>query len=145
MVAYEVIKDGFLDQHVQLIRRVYRERRDVMLAAMEQFFPPEVRWTRPSGGLFLWVTLPPQLDATQLLEEAVANKVAFVPGVAFDPTGQCRNTFRLNFSNAQPENIELGIARLGRVLENALRVESRSLSTPVVTDIQLLGVQKNGS
>ncbi len=145
MVAYEVIKDGFLDQHVQLIRRVYRERRDVMLAAMEQYFPPEVRWTRPAGGLFLWVTLPSQLDATLLLEEAVANKVAFVPGVAFDPTGQVRNTFRLNFSNAQPENIELGIARLGRVLENALRVEPRSLTTPVVTDIQLLGAQKNGS
>lgn len=139
MVAHEVIKDGFLDEHVQLIRRVYRERRDVMLAAMAEHFPPEVSWTRPEGGLFLWATLPEHVDAGLLLEEAVANKVAFVPGSAFDPTGKCANTFRLNFSNASPEKIEVGIARLGRVLERALRSEPNALTTPVVTDIQLIG------
>ena len=123
MVAHEVIKNGFQKEHVRLIRRVYRERRNIMLAALERYFPPEVSWTRPRGGLFLWVTLPASLDATKLLEQAIANKVAFVPGTAFYPDGSGHNTFRLNFSNAQPENIELGIKRLGEVIAAALAVE----------------------
>jgi len=58
MVAYEVARDGFLDEHVKLIRRIYSERRDAMLEALHNYFPPEVSWTHPKGGLFLWVTLP---------------------------------------------------------------------------------------
>jgi 2-aminoadipate transaminase len=116
MLAYEVAKDGFLDEHKKLIRRVYRERRDVMLAAMEKYFPPGVHWTHPQGGLFLWVTLPEELEATEILHKAVANKVAFVPGTAFYPDGSGHNTGRFNFSNAQPEEIEIGIQRLGEVL-----------------------------
>jgi 2-aminoadipate transaminase len=120
MLAYEVAKDGFLDQHVRAIRKVYHERRDVMLATMERTFPAGVRWTRPAGGLFLWVVLPEGLDSKEVLEMAVANKVAFVPGEAFHPAGDGANTMRLNFSNAQPEQIEIGITRLGAVLEQAL-------------------------
>jgi 2-aminoadipate transaminase len=120
MVAYEVARDGFLDRHIRLIRSVYSERRDVMLAALEAEFPEGVRWTRPQGGLFLWVTLPSQLDAAALLKEALAQKVAFVPGAPFFPNGGGHNTFRLNFSNATPERIREGIARLGGVLKAAL-------------------------
>jgi 2-aminoadipate transaminase len=116
MVAYEVLKDGFLNDHVSRIRQVYRERRDIMLDAMARYFPPGVRWARPHGGLFLWVTLPETVDAGVVLERAVANKVAFVPGTAFFPDGSGHNTFRLNFSNAQPEQIKIGIERLGEVL-----------------------------
>ena len=116
MVAYEVVKDGFLKEHVSRIRQVYRERRDIMLVAMTRQFPPGVRWTRPQGGLFLWVTLPETMDAATILEKAVANKVAYVPGTAFHPDGNGHNTFRLNFSNARPEQIEIGIKRLGEVL-----------------------------
>ena len=116
MVAYEVLKDGFLNDHVFRIRQVYRERRDIMLDAMARYFPPGVRWARPHGGLFLWVTLPETVDAGVVLERAVANKVAFVPGTAFFPDGSGHNTFRLNFSNAQPEQIKIGIRRLGEVL-----------------------------
>ena len=65
MVAYEVAREGFLDEHVRKIRRVYGERRDVMLSAMEEFFPDGVSWTRPLGGMFLWVTLPEGIDTTQ--------------------------------------------------------------------------------
>jgi 2-aminoadipate transaminase len=117
MVAYEVARDGFLEQHVRLIRKVYHERRDMMLAAMERYFPVGIRWTRPKGGLFLWVVLPEALDAAVVLKKAVESKVAFVPGVAFHPDGRGHNTLRLNFSNAQPAQIETGIRRLGRVLE----------------------------
>jgi 2-aminoadipate transaminase len=133
MVVYEVIKDGFLKQHVRRIRQVYGERRDIMLDAMERAFPPGVRWTRPKGGLFLWVTLPESIDATALLEKAIANKVAFVPGASFYPDGNIghgggRHTCRLNFSNAQPEQIRLGIGRLGEVLMAELeRLEPNGL------------------
>jgi 2-aminoadipate transaminase len=116
MVAHQVALDGFLDQHVKLIRKVYRERRDVMLAAMDRSFPPQVDWTQPQGGLFLWGTLPVELDAAAVLQAAVAKKVAFVPGAPFFPTGGGLNTMRLNFSNASPENIREGINRLGEVL-----------------------------
>ena len=120
MVAYEVIKGGALKQHIRHIRQVYKERRDIMLAAMTRYFPPGVRWTRPHGGLFLWVTLPEHIDSAALFERAVTHKVAFVPGGNFDPAGQIHNTFRLNFSNAQPDEIVTGIARLGAVLEEVL-------------------------
>jgi 2-aminoadipate transaminase len=105
-----------------VIRKTYKERRDVMLAAMEEHFPLGVYWTRPEGGLFLWVTLPEWMDAAELLETAVSHKVAFVPGQAFHPNGAKggHNTCRLNFSNATPEMIEEGIKRLGVVLTMAM-------------------------
>jgi 2-aminoadipate transaminase len=121
MVAYEAARGGFLEEHVREIRRVYRQRRDVMLAAMTRHFPAGVHWTRPEGGLFLWVTLPEQVDSAAVLEQAVAQKVAFVPGGPFYPDAGGHKTMRLNFSNAQPEQIETGIRRLGRVLTEALR------------------------
>lgn len=141
MVAYEVIKDGFIDEHVRFIRDLYRTRRDVMLDALDRHFPAGVQWTRPAGGLFLWVTLPPELDSTLLLEKAIAEKVAYVPGSAFDPGGEIRNTFRLNFSNARPEDIETGIRRLGRVIEQAVAENVDLAPAPIVTDLQLVGVR----
>ena len=121
MVAYEVAKDGFLAEHVRQIRQVYRERRDIMLAAMAEFFPSEVRWTQPKGGLFLWVTLPEGMDSTAVLQQAIAHNVAFVPGATFYPDNdQQTNSFRLNFSNATPEQIWEGIGRLGHVLAEVL-------------------------
>jgi 2-aminoadipate transaminase len=116
MIAYEVIRDGFLQQHVPVIRRVYRERRDIMLAALAEHFPPGLHWTHPDGGLFLWITLPEGVDATELLPAALAAKVAFVPGSPMFPNGGGRNTLRLNFSNAAPAKIREGVARLGQVL-----------------------------
>jgi 2-aminoadipate transaminase len=131
MVAYEVAKDGFLEQHVRKIRQVYHERRDVMLNAMARYFPEEIQWTRPQGGLFLWVTLPDYLDAAAILEKAVAHKVAFVPGTAFYPDGSGHNTCRFNFSNAQPEQIEAGIQRLGEVLAKEIEQTDLFALAPV--------------
>jgi DNA-binding transcriptional MocR family regulator len=91
-----------------------------MLRALEEFFPAGVTWTRPAGGLFLWVTLPEGYDAAELLKLAVEQqRVAFVPGASFFPKGGGANTMRLNFSNATPEKIREGISRLGKVLEHA--------------------------
>jgi 2-aminoadipate transaminase len=133
MIAHEILSDSdgegdFLREHVRFIRQVYRERRDAMLDAMERYFPPEVRWTRPQGGLFLWVTLPDNLDTTELLKDAIALNVAFVPGRAFSPGPGGHNTLRLNFSFCDPERIELGIRRLGEVFFRA--VESGAVTLP---------------
>jgi 2-aminoadipate transaminase len=121
IVAYEVGRGGFIDQHIKLICKVYGERRDVMLAAMDTYFPPEVEWTQPEGGLFLWGTVPESINTTELLKEAVKEKVAFVPGAPFHSCGGGKNTMRLNFSNATPEFIREGISRLGKVLYQASR------------------------
>ena len=116
MVAYELARDNLLDEHVKLIRRVYHERRDVMLQALTKYFPPEVQWTRPQGGLFLWVTLPEGADAQCLFEAAVRENVAFVPGDCFyAPNGHRdagKRHMRLNFSAATPDQIQEGIRRL---------------------------------
>jgi len=116
IVAYEVAKDGFLDEHVKLIRKVYGERRDVMLAALKQHFPPEVKWTYPRGGLFLWVSLPEGMNCQKLFEAALKENVAFVPGDSFYAGNHfaeegCRH-LRLNFSYGQPDQIREGIRRL---------------------------------
>jgi 2-aminoadipate transaminase len=120
LVAHEVGRGGFLDRHIYTIRRVYCERRDVMLAAMDGYFPPGVDWTHPQGGLFLWGMLPEGLNSTEVFKVAVERKVAFVPGNAFYPCGGGENTMRLNFSNATPDKIREGIARLGQVLSEKL-------------------------
>ncbi|HKC71127.1 MAG TPA: PLP-dependent aminotransferase family protein [Terriglobales bacterium] len=117
MVAYEVVHDGFLDEHVKKIRAVYRERRDVMLAALAEYFPPEVTWTHPQGGLFLWMTVPEGLDMEHLFQAALRENVAFVPGDCFYPGGdEGRRHMRLNFSHSTPQQIREGIRRLGLAL-----------------------------
>jgi 2-aminoadipate transaminase len=119
-VAYEVAREGFLDRHVKRIRAVYGTRRDAMLAALDRYAPPGVRWTRPLGGLFLWLTAPRGLDTMALLDEALKEKVAFVPGAPFYPKGGGHESMRLNFSYCAPEVIDEGIRRLSRVLEEAI-------------------------
>ncbi|MBI5946467.1 MAG: PLP-dependent aminotransferase family protein [Chloroflexi bacterium] len=120
-VAYEVAKSGFLDEHVKVIRATYKERRDVMLEMMEEMFPPNVGWTKPQGGMFLWGMLPENVDAAEVLKVAIERKVAFVPGAAFHANGGGANTMRINFSFSTPENIREGISRLGTTLKEALK------------------------
>lgn len=119
-VAYEVAKGGFLDEHVKVIRATYKERRDVMLEMMDEMFPPEMRWTKPLGGMFLWGMMPEGVDAAEVLKEALVRKVAFVPGTAFHPNGGGANTMRLNFSFSSPDVIREGITRLGTTLKEIL-------------------------
>ena len=118
ITAYEVAKGGFLSEHVKLIRKVYRERRDVMLESLEEHMPQEVSWTHPKGGLFLWLTLPEHIDTKIIFKAALEKHVAFVPGAPFFPEGGGQNTMRLNFSNAKPEKINEGIGRLSMVVKD---------------------------
>jgi 2-aminoadipate transaminase len=119
-VAYEVARDGFIEQHIQVLRKVYGERRDLMLHLMEDTFPSEVTWTEPAGGLFVWLRLPEGVNSVDVLKTAIQeHKVAYVPGTAFSSNGGGAATARLNFSNAPPDKIEEGIRRLAMVFEQA--------------------------
>ena len=122
-VAYEVARDGFLDQHVKLIRQIYRERRDAMLQALHDYFPHEITWTHPEGGLFLWVTMPLGTDSQALFKAALAQDVAFVAGDCFYPNNSSEGGrhMRLNFSHSQPEQIREGIRRLSVAVKMQLR------------------------
>jgi 2-aminoadipate transaminase len=125
MATYQVAKDGFVDAHVTRIKDFYRERRDVMLRAIEEHFPADARYTRPAGGLFVWAELPPHIDTRELLLDAIQEKVAFVPGQGFHPDFSGTNTMRLNFSNVPPDQLREGIRRLGLAIERRLGVEAR--------------------
>ncbi len=123
-VIAEFAKDGALDRHIEELKVAYSERRQIMLEAMEQHFPEEVNWTKPEGGLFLWVELPQGMNSAQLLDKAVERKVAYVPGSPFYAQTKGENTMRLNFSNASPEKIVEGIRRLGQVIKENLPKKS---------------------
>jgi 2-aminoadipate transaminase len=121
MVANDICQRGILRQHVKHIRATYSERRNAMLDAMAEFFPEEVKWTQPQGGLFLWVTTPPKIDTVDQFKVAIAEKVAYVPGNAFYPEeSEGRHNMRLNFSYCKPEIIVEGIRRLGIALKKAM-------------------------
>ena len=115
-IAMLDVAQGF-DGHVTRVRALYRARRDAMLSALAQHMPAGVTWTKPEGGMFVWVTLPEGMDGAALLERSLAQeRVAFVPGAAFFPDGSGRNTIRLNFSSPTEAMIEDGLARLGRLI-----------------------------
>ena len=128
MAAYEVARGGFLDSHIRRLRQAYRDRRDVMLASLAEHFPGEwgVTWTRPQGGLFVWARLPAGMDAKRLLEAALAENVAFVPGDSFfapgTPADEAQRCLRLNFSYPSPELIQEGIRRLAAAVRAQLPV-----------------------
>jgi 2-aminoadipate transaminase len=120
MIAYELTRTGFLEEHVPRLRTLYHERYNAMLAALEAYFPDNVSWTHPQGGLFLWITLPEGIDTAQLLKDALEYRIAFVPGAAFHADGGGANTMRLSFSNVNSEQIEEGIRRLGKLLHTRM-------------------------
>lgn len=112
----EYMKKYNLNDHIAYIISVYKKRRDLMLNAIKEYFPSDVKYTHPEGGLFTWCEIREDLDAAIILEEALKEKVAFVPGASFFPNGGKRNFFRLNYSNMNEEKIVEGIKRLGNVL-----------------------------
>jgi len=104
------------------LTHTYHERRDAMLAALEEHFPGDVTWTHPEGGFFVWVTLPAHLDTKPLLAEAVEHGVTFVPGGDFYPGSQGSNRLRLAFCYEDPAQIAEGVRRIAEVLEDTLEL-----------------------
>ena len=119
MVAEYCTRFG-LERHVERLRASYRERRDAMLAALRRTMPASVTWTQPSGGMFLWLTLPVVLDSGELLRAAVAAGVSFVPGTAFHADGGGANSMRLNFTSSSLEEITRGVRILSRLISEAV-------------------------
>lgn len=116
IAIHQVAERGF-DAQVAKVRKTYSHRRDCMLAALAKYMPDGTSWTKPQGGMFVWVTLPKGMDGAKLLARSLETaKVAFVPGQAFFADGTCANTFRLSFSCANDEMIEEGISRLGKLI-----------------------------
>jgi len=119
-IAYDYIKGGYLDKHVERIKELYKRKRDVMLEALKKYFPSEVKWTIPKGGMFIWITLPKSIDTRLMFQKAIAKKVAYVVGEAFYPEGGDYNSMRLNFSYSEDELIKEGIKRLAEVIQDEL-------------------------
>lgn len=118
-MAVHGVAETCFGEHVEQLRAVYQRRRDVMLAAMAAHMPEGVEWTRPEGGMFIWVTLPDGMSGADLLARSLeTERVAFVPGQAFFADGSGQNTIRLSSSNSNHTAIEEGIARLGRLLRS---------------------------
>ncbi len=109
-----------IDEHIEKIKKVYRKRRDVMMTAIRKHFPKEVKYTYPQGGIFTWCELPEGMDAKEVFKKSIEENVAFVPGGSFYPNGGRENTFRLNYSMMSEENIQVGIRRLGLILEKEM-------------------------
>lgn len=106
-----------IDVHIAKILEVYRRRRDLAIKTMEEEFPKEVTFTRPHGGLFMWVELPKEINARDVLEKCLERNVAFVPGGSFFPNGGKENNFRINYSNMQEDKIVEGLKCIGEVLK----------------------------
>ncbi len=132
-IVAEFASRGLLQKNIDSVKVIYREKRQIMLDALEQYMPklPGLKWTRPEGGLFLWVTLPKYMDTEELFFEAVEQNVAFVNGTAFYANNGGRNSMRLNFSYPTKEDIVEGIKRLAKVIEEHDRVKKTSSDVPV--------------
>lgn len=109
-------------EQVKRFREVYRERAEAMLAALDEHFPPDSRWTRPTGGFYVWVTVPDGVDTSDLLAKAINHRVAYVPGRGFYADGQGSHQLRLSFSYPTPDRIREGVARLGELLHDEVEL-----------------------
>ena len=115
-ILHQYLTTNEYEAHVEKIKALYKTQADAMLAAMKKYFPPYVQYTKPEGGMFVWVTLPEGVNALDKFTEAMEKKVAFVPGNPFYTAKDSVNTLRLNYTNATPEIIEEGIKRLAEIL-----------------------------
>ena len=120
-IVNEFCRRNLLSKHIEKLKVIYKEKMNAMLQALEDYMPDKVRWTRPEGGLFLWVTLPANIDASSMLPDAIREEsVAYTPGAAFFPDGAGHNTMRLNFSYPSISQIRSGVERLARMIRKKL-------------------------
>ena len=124
-VLYQYLIDNDLDEHIAEIRELYKNQQGIMLNAIKEYFPPEVKFTSPEGGMFLWVTLPEGISALSLLDECAKANVAFVPGDPFYVDTENVNTMRLNYTNSTEEEIITGIKRLASVIKKRIEEQRK--------------------
>ncbi|MDD5015878.1 MAG: PLP-dependent aminotransferase family protein [Atribacterota bacterium] len=121
LIAYKYFQLGRFDENIQSNIDIYRQKRDVMFAALAEYFPPETSWTKPQGGFFVMATLPEYIDTQEMLIDAIKENVAYVPGSPFFADGQGKNTMRLSFCYPSSEDIKEGIKRIGKVIKKKIR------------------------
>ncbi len=121
MIVAEYLKRGYFYPNLEKSKAVYKTRKDAMLAALDKYMPKEVKYTRPNGGLFIWVELPYNIDAAEMFGDVIAKNVAYIVGNEFYVDGSGKNTLRLNFSNSDPERIERGIKILGETVAERIK------------------------
>ncbi|MBX9852099.1 MAG: PLP-dependent aminotransferase family protein [Cytophagaceae bacterium] len=117
-IIYQFLIDNDMESHLNKIKKKYGHQRDVMIEAIQKYFPKEVRFTKPEGGMFIWITLPKEYNTSEILNRAIQEQVAFVPGNTFYLDHSGANTMRLNFSNSSMEKIKDGIKKLGNILHH---------------------------
>jgi len=117
----EFVSRGMLEPHLERITAAHGERCATMLRALDEHLSDVARWSKPDGGVFVWVSLPERLDTTEMFHQAIERQVAYIPGGVFSVDGSTKNALRLNFSNVKPEAIEEGVARLADVIRTALQ------------------------
>jgi 2-aminoadipate transaminase len=117
-IIYQFLHDNELDKHIEKISVDYKIKCGLMLKALEKYFPEDSKWTKPEGGMFIWVTLSEKMSAYDFLRQAAEQKIAFVPGKTFYTGEGGENTMRLNFTNSTAEQIEAGIRKLGKILKS---------------------------
>jgi len=118
MIFHHYLTGYNVEKHLKMIRKMYKIQRDCMVAMIKKYFPSDVKYTKPEGGMFLWVILPEGMSSMELFEAAIDENVAFVPGEAFYSEDPQKNTLRLNFSNSDEKKIEEGIKRLGNAIKH---------------------------
>ena len=121
LIAYEYCKLGKLEENIKSNIQIYKKKRDVMLNALDKYFPQEVTWTKPQGGFFVVATLPEYIDTGEMFKEAIKENVAYVPGAPFFADGKGKNTMRLSFCYPSEKDIEEGIKRLGKVIKKRIK------------------------
>ncbi|HAH31165.1 MAG TPA: aminotransferase [Elusimicrobia bacterium] len=120
LIAADFLRTGLFEKHTALIKKTYKLKKDTMVGALEKYMPDGVTWTKPEGGLFLWVRLPEGMSADDMFKEAIKENVAYVIGSAFHCDGSGKNTIRLNFSYPTVEEIEEGIKRLANTVKSCM-------------------------
>ncbi|MBU1244375.1 PLP-dependent aminotransferase family protein [Myxococcota bacterium] len=119
-IAARYMQKGFMHERITKTVALYKEKRDAMVHAFEEYMPPGVSWVKPEGGLFLFLTVPESIDCQEMFPKAIAEKVAYVIGSAFYPDGSGHNTMRLNFSFSSKDQIIEGVRRLAKVIKSEL-------------------------
>lgn len=121
LISYEYCKSGKLEENIRSNIQIYKKKRDIMLNALDKYFPQEVTWTKPQGGFFVMATLPEYIDTGEMFKEAIEENVAYVPGGPFFADGKGKNTMRLSFCYPSMEDIDEGIKRLGKVIKKRIK------------------------
>ena len=127
VIANEFMRQGYMDRYLDKIRKEYAERSRLMLDALQEYMPEEIKWSHPKGGFYIWVELPEDMDSTDVLKESIEKGAVFVTGKTFDPENKQNNFFRLSYSNMDKNQIAPGIEIIASAIKNNIQKQKTVL------------------